>query len=158
MARRYYVGKTTAKRLCALTRISSSDFRGIVISIGGWIVLLNFAGVEVSYSSRLEVINIHRVSIANHLILAGYFLILCGLITRGFEMIAKLNGVKYFEADAFGAKIGNSDLDVSADKGTAAKAEPQRYSDEELAEMSEQAARNGVSDSVTSWKRSQGDS
>lgn len=59
---------------------------GALVAIGGWLFLLG--GVSIS-SGGMQVANLHLISIANNVIMLGYFLVVVGVIKAG---IAQLSG------------------------------------------------------------------
>jgi len=56
---------------------------GAIISIGGWLLLLNPGGTMV---------NLHLLTLAGHVIYLGYFLILVHVVSAGFRRISAKPG------------------------------------------------------------------
>jgi len=118
---------------------------GAGISIIGWGVLLFFSGVDTGF--RQEAINIHRLAIANNIILLGYVFMVIG----GFNMaIDKLRQANNDQRDTLKPIGGTANGKYSA--GDDQFLDWDEYSQEDLEKLSMETSNKEDADSINAWK------
>ena len=122
---------------------------GAGISAIGWGILLFFSGMDTGFQQ--EIVNLHRLAIANNVILLGYVFIIVG----GFDLaVNKLRDTSIGQRDAPNPlrEAGNVKRLASDDQFL----DWDEYSPEELEKISLETSNKEDADSIAAWKGQSG--